>query len=183
MAARGLWSRLSGVCDRFGAALDPRSARGEGPHGPIFCFHVPMSEGLGGLPSVLTAYFSAINAGDISGAVEFVSPDATVSIRDTLHGTLEGSGPEAFAAWLDQAMSSGAVTVVPLSAERRDESVSVELAVSVFRPASGAVTLLQQIDYTIDRDRITAARAFGVRHVRLPGVTTPVLGEDTRRGA
>ncbi len=54
----------------------------------------------------MTAYFSAINAGDISGAVEFVSPDATVSIRDAGYGGFEGSGRGAFESWLAEATTS-----------------------------------------------------------------------------
>lgn len=142
-----------------------------------------MSEGLGGLPSVLTAYFSAINAGDISGAVEFVSPDATVSMADAGYGSFEGSGREAFASWLAEALSSGQVTVVPLASERSNDNVRVELAVSVFRPAYGAVTMLQQIDYTIGRGWITAARGSGVRHVRWPAATTQTLDDDSHRDA
>ncbi|MGP6204421.1 nuclear transport factor 2 family protein [Microbacterium sp. F2] len=140
-----------------------------------------MSESLGGLPSVLTAYFSAINAGDISGAVEFVSPDATVSIRDAGYGGFEGSGRGAFEAWLAEAMTTGRVTVVPLASERSNDNVRVELAVSVFRPAYGAVTMLQQIDYTIDHDWITAASGPGIRHVRWPAATTQTLDDDSPR--
>jgi hypothetical protein len=130
----------------------------------------------------LAHYFSAINAGDIAAAVEFAGPDVKVSVTDARYGRLEGSGREAFESWLAQSMSNGAVTIVPLSAERSDEVVRVELAVSVFRPASGAVTLLQQVDYTIDHDQITGAHAFGIRRVRWPADKAPVLGGDARRG-
>ena len=48
-----------------------------------------MSAGLGGLPSVLDAYFSAINAGDIEGAVKYVSADATVTVHDAPRGAVQ----------------------------------------------------------------------------------------------
>ena len=122
-----------------------------------------MSEGLGGLPSVLAHYFSAINAGDIAAAVEFVGPDVKVSVVDARHGSVEGSGRDAFESWLAQSMSNGAVTIVPLSAERSDEVVRVELAVSVLRPPNEPVTLRQQVEYTIENGLIVAVQVWATR--------------------
>jgi len=122
-----------------------------------------MSAGLGGLPSVLDAYFSAINAGDIEGAVKYVSADATVTVHDAPRGAVQAVGREGYAAWLAQSMTIATVTVVPLTAEGDDESVRVELAVSVLRPPNEPVTLRQQVEYTIENGLIVAVQVWATR--------------------
>lgn len=128
---------------------------------------------------MLDAYFTAINAGDIGSAVDCVSADATVKVDGGRDGVPPGSGRAAFEAWLTQEMTVGTVTLVPLVAERRDQRVRVELAVSVLARHSGAATMLQQIDYTIEQDRITEVRASGIRQLRwLAPPSAPLAGSD-----